>query len=79
MTQLWSRQVFIPTIIPAHIKDAYFSITNMGIVFIFLAVQDSSIGDLVTHSLTHSLSERLLISATSEHYNDYNDTTVTLQ
>ena len=29
----------------------------------FLAVQDSSIGDLVTHSLTHSLSERLLISA----------------
>ena len=34
----------------------------------FLAVQDSSIGDLVTHSLTHSLthsvSESLLISAT---------------
>ena len=55
----------------------------------FLAVQDSSIGDLVTHSLTHSVSESvrsLLISATSEHYravvdtcdND-NDTTVTLQ
>ena len=34
-------------------------------------VQDSSIGDLVTHSLTHSVSESvrsLLISATSEHY-----------
>ena len=44
----------------------------------FLAVQDSSIGDLVTHSLTHSLIERLLISATSEHYNDYSDTLVTL-
>ena len=26
-------------------------------VFSFLAVQDSSIGDLVTHSLTHSVSE----------------------
>ena len=52
---------------------------NVGDVCPFLAVQDSSIGDLVTHSLTHSLSERLLISATSEHYNDYSDTTVTLQ
>ena len=30
---------------------------------IFLAVQDSSIGDLVTHSLSHSLSH-VLISAT---------------
>ena len=29
----------------------------------FLAVQDSSIEDLVTHSLTQSVSERLLISA----------------
>ena len=64
-------------------------------VSVFLAVQDSSIGDLVTHSLTHSVSQRLLISATSEHYNDNNhynhynhyndyndynhDTTVTLQ
>ena len=26
-------------------------------VFVFLAVQDSSIGDLVTHSLTHSVSD----------------------
>ena len=36
----------------------------------FLAVQD-----LVTHSLTQSHSESLLISAFSEHYNDndYND------
>ena len=50
----------------------------MGGETCFLAVQDSSIGDLVTHSLTHSLSERLLISATSEHYNDYSDTLVTL-
>ena len=41
----------------------------------FLAVQDSSISDLVTHSLTQSHSESLLISAFSEHYNDndYND------
>ena len=41
--------------------------------WVFLAVQDSSIGDLVSHSVTH-----LLISASSEHYravddNDYND------
>ena len=35
--------------------------------FIFLAVQDSSIGDIVTHSLNHSLSESLLILASSEH------------
>ena len=40
----------------------------------FLAVQDSSIGDLVTHSLTHSVSQRLLISATSEHYRAVVDT-----
>ena len=41
----------------------------------FLAVQDSSISDLVTHSLTQSHSESFLISAFSEHYNDndYND------
>ena len=38
-----------------------------SIMFVFLAVQDSSIGDLVTQSLSH-----VLIS-------DYSDTTVTLQ
>ena len=30
---------------------------NLQHMFVFLAVQDSSIGDLVTHSLTHSLSD----------------------
>ena len=35
-------------------------------LFIFLAVQDSSIGDIVTDSLTHSVSYLLI-------YNDYND------
>ena len=35
------------------------------IEFTFLAVQDSSIGDLVTHSLSESVSH-VLISATSE-------------
>ena len=35
----------------------------------FLTVQDSSIGDIVAQSV----SQRLLILATSEHYNDYND------
>ena len=30
----------------------------------FLAVQDSSIGDIVTHSLTHSVTHLLI----SEHY-----------
>ena len=31
----------------------------IAIKFMFLAVQNSSIGDLVTHSLTHSLTESL--------------------
>ena len=30
-------------------------LVRMMIIVIFLAVQDSSIGDLVSHSLTHSL------------------------
>ena len=34
-----------------HAKLAYF-VSSDGV---FLAVQDSSIGDLVTHSLTHSV------------------------
>ena len=32
------------------------NLTAFSPTYIFLAVQDSSIGDLVTHSLTHSLS-----------------------
>ena len=39
------------------------SINNEGIIF--LAVQDSSIGDLVTQSVSESVSQ-VLISATSE-------------
>ena len=47
-------------------------------LMVFLAVQDSSIGDLVNHSLTHSVINssfdfsvfRALLSC---HYNDYND------
>ena len=35
---------------------------------VFLAVQDNSIGDIVTHSLSHSLSEWRF-----DDYNDYND------
>ena len=33
-------------------------------IFVFLAVQNSSIGDLVTHSLTHSLTYSLTDSLT---------------
>ena len=55
------------------IKDCYINNQTFPVVLlVLLAVQDSSIGDLVTHSLTHSVSQRLLISATSEHYNDNN-------
>ena len=39
---------------------------GLGPTVRFLAVQDSSIGDLVSHSLTHSLMS-LLILASSEH------------
>ena len=42
--------------------------TVFAILEMFLAVKDSSIGDIVTHSL----SESLLILESSEHY-DYND------
>ena len=38
---------------------------------IFLDVQDSSIGDLVTHSLTNRLTNWILIS--DNDYNNYND------
>ena len=40
----------------------------------FLAVQDSSIGNLVTHSLTHSLTDLWFQRYNDyNYYNDYND------
>ena len=48
---------------------------HLNVDLSFLAVQDSSIGDLVTHSVSH-----LLISATFETFERLlRDTTVTLQ
>ena len=46
------RQVFEKTVIFSLVNMANIRIVNLS--FIFLAVQNSSIGDLVTHSLTDS-------------------------
>ena len=43
----------------------------LKLIVVFLAVQDSSIGDLVTQSVSESVSQ-VLISATSESTAEYN-------
>ena len=46
---------------------------SLPATIMFLAVQNSSIGDLVTHSLTHSLTHDYNDYNDYNYYNDYND------
>ena len=63
----WVQQIFDPVLVAQSLRAQFrrfweiFFFATAQIRFSFLAVQDSSIGDLVTHSLSDSV--RLLISA----------------